>query len=160
MDIQVASNFERALFEASNRDCAWLSSAMEVFARERTVTIPGNVLAALRERYRAVSISDAETLATMRDMHRRHGRLVDPHTAVGLAAASRSSAADGVPTVVLATAHPAKFPETVARATGVVPPLPQRLEQSYLGPERYSVLPNDARCLRAFIEAGLAHHEC
>jgi threonine synthase len=160
MDIQVASNFERALFEASNRDCAWLSSAMEVFAHERTLTIPGNVLAALRERYRAVSISDAETLATMRDMHSRHGRLVDPHTAVGLAAASRSSAADGVPTVVLATAHPAKFPETVARATGVVPPLPQRLEQSYLGPERYSVLPNDARCLRAFIEAGLAHHEC
>jgi threonine synthase len=160
MDIQVASNFERALFEASNRDCVWLSSAMEAFARERTLTIPGYELAALRERYRAISISDEDTLTTMRDAHRRHGRLVDPHTAVGLAAASRISETDGFPTVVLATAHPAKFPETVARATGVVPPLPQRLEQSYLGRERYSALPNDARRLRAFIEARSAHHEC
>jgi len=160
MDIQVASNFERALFEASNRNSAWLPSAMEAFGRNRSLAIPADVLGALRERYRALSISDEETLATMRDTHRRFGRLVDPHTAVGLAAASKIPETDGFPTVVLATAHPTKFPETVERATGVVPPLPPRLEHSYLAPENYSVLPNDARCLRAFIEARSAHHEC
>jgi threonine synthase len=159
MDIQVASNFERALFEASNRDHAWVSSAMEAFARDHALPIPADVLSNLNARYRAVAISDDETLATIADTHRRHNRLIDPHTAVGLATARKLGASEGVPTVVLATAGPAKFPETVARATGVVPPLPPRLEHSYLGPERYSVLPNDARRLRAFIETKATHHE-
>jgi len=151
MDIQVASNFERALFEASNRDHAWLSHAMKEFARERALKIPGPVLAALRARYQAFSVSDEETIATIADARHRYAQLIDPHTAVGIAAARRA-ANEGIPTVVFATAHPAKFPETVAKATGVVPPLPPRLKHSYLGPERYSVLPNDARRLRAFIE--------
>jgi threonine synthase len=151
MDIQVASNFERALFEASNRDHAWLSHAMNEFACERALKIPGPVLAALRARYQAFSVSDEETIATIADAHHRYAQLIDPHTAVGIAAARRA-ANEGIPTVVFATAHPAKFPETVAKATGVVPPLPPRLKHSYLGPERYSVLPNDARQLRAFIE--------
>ena len=159
MDIQVASNFERALFEASNRDYDWMSRAMEAFARQRTLTIPGNALASLRERYQAVSVSDEETLAVIGDAHRRFGRLVDPHTAVGLAAATNLFTTDDLPTVVLATAHPAKFPETVALATGVVPPLPPSHEQSYLGAERYSVLPNVAPELCAFIEARSTNHE-
>jgi threonine synthase len=117
------------------------------------------VLAALRARYQAVSISDEATHETIRDSWRDYRRLIDPHTAVGLAAARQTGIGAGIPTVVLATAHPAKFPETVARATGMVPPLPRRLEHSYLGPERYLVLPNDARALRAFIEARSAHHE-
>jgi len=159
MDIQVASNFERALFEASDRDDVWLSPSMGEFACSRTLTIPPAVLAALRARYQAVSISDEATHETIRDSWRDYRRLIDPHTAVGLAAARQTGIGAGIPTVVLATAHPAKFPETVARATGMVPPLPQRLEHSYLGPERYLVLPNDARALRAFIEARSAHHE-
>jgi threonine synthase len=159
MDIQIASNFERALFEASSRDDRWVSSAMEEFSRERTLRIPRTVLSSLRARYQAVSVSDDETLETVGDVYRRHGRLIDPHTAVGLAAARRANPGGEVPTVVLSTAHPAKFPETVERATGVVPPLPQRLARSYLGPERLIVLPNDARTLRAFIEARSAHHE-
>jgi threonine synthase len=159
MDIQVASNFERALFEASNRDTTWLSAAMETFARERKLEIPSHVLTGLRTRYRGESISDDETLQTIADSYQRYGRLIDPHTAVGLAAAKRQGAGDAVPTVVLATAHPAKFPETVARATGVVPPLPLRLEQSYLGPERVTVLPPDANRVRDFIETRTANHE-
>jgi threonine synthase len=145
MDIQVASNFERALFEASNRDHAWVCGAMHEFSREHRMQIPSDVHSALRARYEA---------------YRRYGRLIDPHSAVGLAAARRTAASGTAPTVVLATAHPGKFPETVADATGVVPPLPPRLEQSYLGPERFSVLPSDARTLRTFIEARSAHHEC
>jgi threonine synthase len=160
MDIQVASNFERALFEASNRDHAWVCGAMHEFSREHRMQIPSDVHSALRARYQAVSIPDDETLATIDEAYRRYGRLIDPHSAVGLAAARRTAASGTAPTVVLATAHPGKFPETVADATGVVPPLPPRLEQSYLGPERFSVLPSDARTLRTFIEARSAHHEC
>jgi threonine synthase len=159
MDIQVASNFERALFEASNRDSVWLAAAMDDFARKRKLVIPSPVLDVLRMRYHAEAISDAETLATMRDVHRRSGRLIDPHTAVGVAAARRPDAPDSAPVVVLATADSGKFPETVARATGAVPPLPPRLEQSYVGTERLTVLANDAQSLRNFIETRTASHE-
>ncbi len=160
MDIQVASNFERALFEASDRDHRWVSESMEAFARERRLTFPPFVLSALRTRYGAEAISDDETLGTIRNVHDRHGRLIDPHTAVGLAAANRLPRSSDVPVVVLATAHPAKFPETVAFATGTVSPLPSRLQQSYLGTERASVLPPDADRLRSFIETRTPPHEC
>ncbi|MGH6876308.1 MAG: threonine synthase [Rhizomicrobium sp.] len=157
MDIQVASNFERALFEASGRDAAWLCAAMDSFGRERQLTIPPAVLATLRARYRAEAVSDEETLETMRDAHLRHGRFIDPHTAVGLAVARRFDRLTDVPTVVLATADAAKFPETVVRATGMVPPLPPRLGQSYVRTERMSVLPPETQPLRLFIET--VNHE-
>jgi len=159
MDIQVASNFERALFEASNRNADWLAVAMETFARERKLEIPPDLLSALRMRYQGESVSDHETLETIAETYSRYGKLIDPHTAVGLAAAKRLRKDDETPTVVLATAHPAKFPETVARATGMVPPLPLRLQQSYLEPERVTVLPSDANRLRDFIETRTAAHE-
>lgn len=155
MDIQIASNFERALFEASDRDDRWVSKAMAGFARDRRLAIPTPVLSALRARYAAMAVSDDETLRTIRDTQERYGRLIDPHTAVGLAAVNRLGQGDAAPTVVLSTAHPAKFPETVARATGTVPPLPPRLRQSYLGDERASVLPPDADRLRSFIETNI-----
>jgi threonine synthase len=159
MDIQVASNFERALFEASGRDCGWVRAAMGAFARDRKLEIPSDVLAALRARYRAEAVSDDETLLTICETHRKYGRLVDPHTAVGLAVANRLGHAEDTPTVVLATAHPGKFPETVARATGAVSPLPPRLQQSYVGTERVSVLPPDATRLHSFIETRTTSHE-
>jgi threonine synthase len=111
----------------------------------------------LRSRYEAQRCDDAETLAVMAETHARTGRLVDPHTAVGLAAAAKIVPRDRGPVVVLSTADPAKFPESVARATGVLPPLPQRLKGLYEGVERVTVLPHDGARVRAFIEAGLAH---
>lgn len=159
MDIQVASNFERALYEASGRDSAWLSSAMGDFAKARRIAIPEVALAALKARYRAEAVSDEETLAAIGDAFGRWGRLVDPHTAVGLAVAARPASLGVTPMVVLATAHPAKFPDTVARATGTVPPLPPRLRHSYVAAEQMTVLPPDPRHLRAFIEARISSHE-
>jgi threonine synthase len=159
MDIQIASNFERALFEASGRDHRWVSQSMKAFGHERRLVIPSSVLTALRARYAAESVSDDQTLRTIRDAHERYGRLIDPHTAVGLAAALRLTCSADAPIVVLSTAHPSKFPETVARATGMVPPLPLRVQQSYLGTERVSVLPPDASRLRSFIETRTPPHE-
>jgi threonine synthase len=154
MDIQVASNFERALFEASGRDHAWVGAAMDEFARTRRLVLPPHILVALHARYSAVAIGDGETLETIARNH-DNGRLVDPHTAVGVAAARKVAADAQGPVVVLSTAHPAKFPEAVARATGVVPPLPPGLKDLYEKEERVSVLPNDASIIRSFIEARL-----
>jgi threonine synthase len=159
MDIQVASNFERALFEVSGRDHGWVRAAMDILGHEHRLAISTPMLDGLRSRYTADAVSDAETLQAIREAYDRYGRLIDPHTAVGLAAANRLSTTGTEPAVLLATAHPAKFPETVAKATGMVPPLPPRLQQSYLGEERATVLPPDIDQIRSFIETSTPH-EC
>jgi threonine synthase len=157
MDIQVASNFERALFEASGRDATWVRSAMEELTRRRSLAIPSRVLDALRWRYAAQRCDDAQTLATIARVHRQTGRLIDPHTAVGVYAASTRDLAQGSPLIVLSTAAAAKFPDAVRRATGVVPPLPPQLSDLYEREERVTVLPNDQRTVRAFIEQRLGN---
>ena len=151
MDIQVASNFERALFEASGRDADWVRAAMAAFAESSSLILPPPVLAELRALYEARSIGDAETLETIARVHRETGRFIDPHTAVAVAAAP-----SGGPTVILSTAHPAKFPEAVRRATGEMPPLPPRLKGLYEGVERVTTLANDPALIRAFIERNSA----
>jgi threonine synthase len=151
MDIQVASNFERALFEASNRDAAWTRDAMAIFAREKSLTLPPNVLAALRARYVAAVASDDETIAAIAKIFTATGRVIDPHTAVGVVA-EKLRGELSQPVVVLSTAHPAKFPDAVARATGQNQPLPPRLLGLYEGLERVTELANDAGVVRGFIE--------
>ena len=159
MDIQVASNFERALFEASGRDADWLQDAMGKFAAIRRLDIPANALAYLRERYVAGRASDEETLATMARIHRETGILIDPHTAVAVAAAAKTVRKPAGPFVVLSTAHPAKFPEAVAKATGLTPDLPPPLADLSARRERYDIVPNDLRALNRMITERIAPHE-
>ena len=156
MDIQVASNFERALYEASGRDPAWVAGSMAEFGQARRLVLPPHILAALRARYAAFAADDAETVATIGRIHRETGRLVDPHTAVGLAAAAKMGRRERNPVVVLATAHAAKFPEALTRATGAAAPLPPSLQALYESGERVSVLPRDAGAVRSYIEARLS----
>jgi threonine synthase len=153
MDIQVASNFERALFEASNRDADWTAAAMNGFARDRKLALPAPVLNALRQRYSAFASNDAQTLATIKRIHASSGRILDPHTAVAAAAAARVTAR---PAVILATAHPAKFPDAVKAAIGQKPPVPPALAALEKMPERLDILPNKLPLLRQFISSRLA----
>jgi threonine synthase len=155
MDIQVASNFERALFEASGRNTDWVRAAMAEFAATRRLPLPADILAALRTRYVATHTDDAATVETIAQVHRETGRLIDPHTAVAVAAA-RKHKGQGEPVVVLSTADPAKFPDAVRRATGQIPPLPPRLAGLYEGTERVTVLPNDRARIRDFILSRVA----
>jgi threonine synthase len=156
MDIQVASNFERALFEASGRDTTWTRTAMAEFVGSRRLDIPAPILEDIRHRYAAIRCDDTQTLATITRIHRETGRLIDPHTAVGIYAATFADASSAGPVIVLATAHAAKFPEAVRKATGIAPPLPPRLSDLYEREERLTVLPNDRAQVRALIEQRLA----
>jgi threonine synthase len=156
MDIQVASNFERALFEASGRDSGWVTEAMATFSRHGKLHLPEKVLGNLRGRYAAARCDDAETLETIRKLHAQLGRLIDPHTAVALHAAYQIRGRQVGPLVVLSTAHPAKFPDAVTEATGVTPVLPQRLAGLFQGVEKLTVLGNDKALVRAHIESKLS----
>jgi threonine synthase len=153
MDIQVASNFERALFEASGRDSDWTAAAMNDFARDRKLVLPPKILDSLRARYSAFACDDAATLATIKRVFENTGRIVDPHTAV---AASVTEKIGPRPLVVLSTAHPAKFPDAVAQAIGRRPEVPPALARLANQPEKLEILPNKLPLLRQFISSRLA----
>ena len=151
MDIQVASNFERALFEASGRDGTWVARAMGGFAKSNRLDIEPKALKALRARYDARSADDDETLKTIARVHAETGLVIDPHTAVGVAVAEHAVTANKGAVVILATAHPAKFPEAVTRAIGKAPEQPERLADLMAREERYTVLPNVLDRVRDFV---------
>jgi threonine synthase len=151
MDIQVSSNFERLLFELWGRDGAATERLMRRFRAERRAEISTARLARLRAGFAAGRCSDEETLATIGDIWRRTGEILDPHSAVAVHVAARASHARGAPMVALACAHPAKFPEAVEKATGVRPPLPPRLADLHTRKERVSVLANDLATVEAFV---------
>jgi threonine synthase len=160
MDIQVASNFERALFEACDRDADWIAAAMSDFARDGRLGLPQEVLAQLRARYSAFACDDFETREAIAAMHKATGRIIDPHTAVGVAAAMKLGALQHLdpptPVVVLSTAHPAKFPAAVIQAIGTAPPEPKRLASLKNLPERMAVLARDPALIKKFISSRLA----
>jgi threonine synthase len=154
MDIQVASNFERALFEASGRDAAWTRDAMASFNRDRRLVLPEPVLDALRARYDARSSDDEDTLSTINAVATTGGRIIDPHTAVAVNALRKFGFREE-PMVVLSTAHPAKFADAVIQATGAPPPMPEALKRVLDLPEQLDILPNDLTLIRQFISSRL-----
>jgi threonine synthase len=151
MDIQVSSNHERLLFELLGRDGARTADVLARFRGIGSVEVPRD------PRFEAASIDDAATLEVIRDLYERTGMLVDPHTAVGIGAARARRRHPDVPMVCLATAHPAKFPDAVERATGVRPPLPERLADLFDRPERFDSLPADLALVQAYVESAVAH---
>jgi threonine synthase len=155
MDIQVASNFERALFEAAGRDADWTAAAMSDFARTKRLELPAPVLAELRTRYSAFASDDDETRSAIAAVYKQSGRIIDPHTAVGVAAAMKMGDVPS-PVVILSTAHPAKFPDAVTQAIGQPPPEPKRLSGLKNLAERLDVLANEPALIKRFIFSRLA----
>lgn len=155
MDIQVSSNLERLLFELLGRDGTGVAELMARFRGEGTVSLEPERLELLAEHWSAARIDDRRTAQTIRAVHDDTGLLLDPHTAVGVAAGLDARADVRVPMVVLATAHPAKFPDAVESATGVRPPLPAHLADLFERPEHYDVVAHDYGVVKGAIEAAL-----
>jgi threonine synthase len=153
MDIQVSSNFERLLFDACGRDARAVRAAMASLAQSRRFLVDGRALSEIRALFSAGRASEDETAATIRTLRKEAGYLLDPHSAVGVAVAEKESRDPAMPMIVLATAHPAKFPDAVAAACGVTPPLPEWLADLPHRPERASVLPADQGAVERLILA-------
>jgi threonine synthase len=156
MDIQVSSNLERLLFDLYGRDGKALAAEMEGFRKGKSMSLsPARHKAAL-EWFQGFRLSDEGTLAEIGRLHRLTGELIDPHSAIGIAAAAEAAKAGDTPVVALATAHPAKFAEAVKRATGIEPALPPALADLMTRPERLERLPNDLNAIEAHIKQRLA----
>ncbi|MBY6261410.1 threonine synthase [Azospirillum sp. 412522] len=157
MDIQISSNFERLLFDLLDRDGTAVTEALNRFRAEGKFTVTDAQLARALAIFSGHRVDEAATMATIADVWKDSLYLLDPHTAVGIGAAKAAAAAGRVdPTVamvVLATAHPAKFPDAVEKATGRRPDLPPRLSDLYVREERLSDLPNDLKAVQDFVIA-------
>ena len=151
MDIQVSSNFERLLFEMNNRDGGATTEQLNQFRQTGKLAVePDQFAKWITPTFRAHRASNDETLAVMKRIYGESGMLVDPHTAVGIASAEACAEA-GIPTITLATAHPAKFPDAVKKATGVHPALPDHVADLFDREERIVNLPNDLQAIEAFV---------
>ncbi|HHZ08853.1 MAG TPA: threonine synthase [Rhizobiales bacterium] len=150
MDIQVSSNFERLVFEASGRDAAVVRRYMDGLKQSGSFTLDSGALATIRGEFSAGRSTMDETAATIREMLESAGYLLDPHTATAVRVVS-AMPASATPTVVLATAHPAKFPAAVEAACGVSPVLPAWLGDLMSRRERYTVLPSDLKMIEDYI---------
>jgi threonine synthase len=152
MDIQVSSNFERLLFEASGRDAAAVRRYMEGLKQSGAFTIDEAPLAAIRNEFDAARATSKQAALTIAKVLPQSGYLLDPHSAIGVHAAREKAARDGTPMVALATAHPAKFPAAVFEACGVTPALPAWLVGLMEREEKYTVLPSDLKMVEDYIE--------
>jgi threonine synthase len=152
MDIQVSSNFERMLWVMNDGNGARTAEQMQRFRQNGRLPIQDDVRDRwIRGAFRAVRSTDDETLAEIRRVHATTGMLIDPHTATGTRAARL--VAESHPVITMATAHPAKFPDAIERATGVRPALPEQLADLLDRPERTEVASNDL----AVVEDLVAH---
>ncbi|WP_068115345.1 threonine synthase [Tropicimonas marinistellae] len=149
MDIQVSSNFERALFDAYGRDGAAVVQLMEELKGQGGFRISQGALETLRETFASGRASEAETSATIARLFSETGEILCPHSAVGVKVAEEH--VGSAPMVTLATAHPAKFPDAVEAATGIRPPLPNRMADLYERPERVENVANDLTALEDLI---------
>lgn len=154
MDIQISSNFERLYFEATDRQALETARAFTAFAQSGAITIPPKAHAVMRQLFVGAAVSEADTARTTVAVLNETGEIIDPHTAVAMTAARRLKVQAGdAPMIVLSTAHPAKFPETIQAAAGVSPALPAASTAIANKAERFDRLPSDAEAVTAYLRA-------
>ncbi len=151
MDIQVSSNFERLLFEASGADGDAVTELLATYRSTGTAPVPEAWMDRIRAEFDGGRLDDHGTLAEMKRVHSELGMLIDPHTAVGLHVGRNRRRDADVPLIVLGTAHPAKFGAAVAEATGVTPEVPERAGDLMNLPERFHSVPNDLDAIRPYL---------
>lgn len=151
MDIQVSSNFERLLFDLAGRDGPALAAQMAGFESSKAMRLTNAQQQGAASLFASDRI-DADTMSrAMAWAHGHADEILDPHTAIGLAAAQRAALPPQVPIVTLATAHPAKFDDAVERATGIRPTLPPRVGDLFDREERYDVLPATFAAITGYV---------
>jgi threonine synthase len=150
MDIQISSNFERLLYEASDRNAGEVVRYMSGLKQSGAFDIEESTLKAIRKTFKATRASEAEVKKTIKTVLAETGYLADPHTAVAIHAAKRNLKADA-PMIVLSTAHPAKFPAAVKKASGIDPALPSWLAGLMDREERFDVLQPELDAVETYI---------
>lgn len=151
MDIQISSNFERLLFEASGRDAEAVNRMMGSLKQSGSFALPEAVLATIRAEFAAHSASEDEVAGAIRRVRDEAAYLMDPHTATGFVAAEKAGLEAAIPLVLLSTAAPAKFPDAMKAVANEDAPLPPRLAHLLTDKERMEPVSNDLAALQTYI---------
>lgn len=152
MDIQISSNFERLVFEATDRDATAVVAMMASQKQSGSFSLPETALGAIRSEFDAGTTDEQQTLETIRQVMTESEYLLDPHSAVALNVA-RQHNKSGEPMITIATAHPAKFPDAVQKASGVWPELPAHMANLMDLKERVKILPNDQAAVENYVRS-------
>ena len=151
MDIQIPSNLERLLWEASGRDSNAVAGLLTEFREVGEVSVPQAWVEFARSQFSAFTVSDEMVLEKMRSVYELNNIVVDPHTAVGLVAANELSGSELV--VICETASPAKFPDAVDQALGFRSQLPEFMSDLFDLPEQFSQLDNSFKDLKHYLNS-------
>ena len=149
MDIQVASNFERLIFDVNSCSSKKTLKLMNNLNERGQFKIEKEELKKIQDSFSSESLSEEETKSIISEMYKNHGILIDPHTAVGIGVTKKISLKGN--TVILATAHPSKFSDVVMEATGIKPELPENLKNILVEKENYDKLPKDLEKVKNYI---------
>ena len=149
MDIQVASNFERLIFDVCSCNSIKTSKLMNDLNRHGEFRLEKNELKKIRESFYSESLSEAETKSVINEVYKNLGMLIDPHTAVAIGVVNKISLEGN--TVILATAHPAKFSEVIMKETSIKPELPENLKNILVKKEKYEKFPKDLKKIQNYI---------
>jgi len=141
MDIQVASNFERLIFDINSNDDSNVKEKMKNLKEQKFFKIDNNQLKSIKHDFVSESLSEKETQNFIKNFYNKFNVILDPHTAVGYGVLNKISS-EGI-NVVLATAHPCKFPEAINKAIGLKPNLPKELDYIMSAKENYDLIPNN-----------------
>ena len=152
MDIQIASNFERYLFHLFAEDSVRLKEAFAELKEYGRISCTPDEMSQVRKDFCSESVNQADTLQEIREFYGATGYLLDPHTAVGVKAALDLLPPESA-RVCLATAHPAKFSETVEQSLGFKAPVPESVKELYGKPTRCEIMDADIDSVRSFIVA-------
>ena len=149
MDIQIASNFERLVFDVCSNDSNRILKLMNDLNKNGKFVLEKEELKNIRENFCSESLSEEETKSVIKEIYENEKMLIDPHTAIAIGAVNKINLKEN--TIILATAHPAKFSEVVTKETGIKPELPENLKNILDKKEKYEKLPKDLKKIQNYI---------
>lgn len=149
MDIQIASNFERLIFDVCSCNSNKTLQLMNDLNERGEFNLEKEELKKIKESFCSESLSDEETKSVIKEVYKNQKMLIDPHTAVAIGVVNKISLEGN--TVILATAHPSKFSDVVMEETGIKPELPENLKNILDKEEKYEKLPKDLKKIQNYI---------
>ena len=149
MDIQVSSNFERLLFNILNKDDQKVATLMKSLKDNGSFKLNKEEVNEIKKDFKAEKISDSETLSIIKEVYNKEKFIIDPHTATAFGAINKIGELNNI--VVLGTAHPYKFLETVKKATGKNVEPPHQLEKFMDKDEKFDIIENNNEKIKKYI---------
>ena len=151
MDIQIASNFERLIYDLNDCDDVKTKDIMKGIREDGKYILSKEILDKIKKNFLSASLNEAEVLKIIKEVYEKHKVILDPHTAIAFGALKHKVNLDGN-NIVLATAHPCKFPDAINNSINIRPDLPEKLKYILGEKEKYDIILNDINTIKEHIK--------